>query len=188
MTPSTKLRQVAARVRDAKLRARILTAAAAVQGPDGVESGVVESDDPVAVIKGAEEALKPLFADATRSDDAVAAAAAMAQTIAALTEQIDDILAVIPVEDETVAGVRVAMETVRAEVDSLQTLAQTWVDITTSDLETAHPKFPALPKTVLPNPSAETDKLPVVETPTPKEKPTEEVNERGSLLDQVAAS
>lgn len=185
LTPAQTLRRVASQV-SGDLRARLVSAADAVETANPVSTPVVEAQDPISILKEHEEAVKEAFEGKSPKDKSVQAVATLDMTLATWVQHLDDMLEALPVEDEDLAEVRGSIEDIRSQAEGLYPWAQAWKDtIQASDLESAIPKFPKMPKNVMPSPAAEVTEAPVVEEPEEEEE-TEKEEEEGSLLDEIA--
>lgn len=208
MKYSTLLLRVAAKVRDDRaLCHRILRAAMRVAAdeynPD-VQPGVALDKSPMEVVTEHEDAIVTLFDGKNMKDDVITSAMGISTSLAALTRQIDQLLEAIPLSEGTeemepeeqatqegLDAFRNMLTDLRSEVEALVPFGQKMNDVAKANPETIAPKFPSLPKSVLPNPEDEVEEVPVVapkeEEETEEEDAESEEDSEPSSLDDMQA-
>jgi type IV secretory pathway VirB10-like protein len=169
-----------------------------------VEIGVAVETSPLEVVTNHQDAIATIFDGQNLKSEVVVAAMGLSTSLAALTRQITTLLNALPMEgseqeseesQETQDGLlafKESLNELQGKVEALTPWAQKLNELATANPETAAPKFPSLPKSVLPNPEDEVEETPVFDQEEqddeqPEEEAHEEQEEETPSLDEMQA-
>lgn len=186
-TSAKRLYDISLLTEDSELRARLLDAAVRVAIAPGIEptGGISEEAvDPITVLSEDKDKIDEFLKSLPPKDPAMVAATNIATSISAVIRHIDAMLQAVGAyeegkdeADEGLTDFQTSLENVRTAVEAYAPWSEELMGMASQIQPDDAPKFPKMPATVLPAPSADEDKLPVIvdgEEEEVEEEPTED--------------